>query len=188
MSQVKIPVPSNQYSHPLDCTHLTTLNFFQPLIALYQPVIKNTRINVNVGSLVRAIAMQRPAFADIKLRLRSFFVPYYSVMESFESFLTGTPFHGNVVSTAPQIQYRTIIQFLLRHVKYSFYTTESGMTDIPVDFQVSGQNKWSTDTWKQNTISLLRQLEDKHDFVCVDMSATFSWSNPNQSTKNEYED
>lgn len=178
MSQTKIPVPSNQYSHPLDCTHLTTLNFFQPLIALYQPVIKNTRINVNVGSLVRAIAMQRPAFADIKLRLRSFFVPYYSVMESFESFLTGSPFHGNVVSTAPQIQYRTIIQFLLRHVKYSFYTTESGVTDIPVVFQHSGSNKWSTDAWKQDTIALLRQLEDKHDFVCVDMSATFSWSSP----------
>lgn len=178
MSQVKIPVPSNQYSHPLDCTHLTTLNFFQPLIALYQPVIKNTRINVNVGSLVRAIAMQRPAFADIKLRLRSFFVPYYSVMESFEAFLTGSPFHGSVVSTAPQIQYRTIIQFLLRHVKYSFYKTEGGTPDIPVVFQTSGQNKWTTDEWKQNTIALLRQLEDKHDFVVLDGASNFSWSSP----------
>lgn len=177
MNQTKIPVQTSQYPHPLESTHLTTLNFFQPLVAYYQPLIENTKISVNCGSLVRAIAMQRPAYADIKLRLRAFFVPYFTVFESFESFLTGTTHKGVSVTSTPTLTLEKILLYLVKHLKVSsdLYVNEDRKN---VNLTVSGSSGYVTRSWQVESLAHLRELEKSYDVVWLEMANSSTDASP----------
>lgn len=177
MNQTKIPVQTQQFPHPLESTHLTTLNFFQPLIAYYQPLIENSKITVNCGSLVRAIAMQRPAYADIKLRLRAFFVPYYTVFEAFESFLTGSPYKGVTVSETPSVTIHTLLMYMIKHLKVdtTIFTQEDKKNVL---LHVSGGDGYVDRSWQLDSLAHIRELEKKYDVVWVDMANSSSNAAP----------
>lgn len=176
MNQTKIPVQTSQYPHPLESTHLTTLNFFQPLVAYYQPLIENTKISVNCGSLVRAIAMQRPAYADIKLRLRAFFVPYYTVFEAFESFLTGATYKGVTITSTPTLTFEKILLYLVKHLKVDpdLYVEEDRSQVL---LNVSGGQGYVARSWQVESLAKIRQLEKKYDVVWLEMTNDSSSSN-----------
>lgn len=77
----------------LSCDHVTTQEFFHLRPVYARELMPGQSISVKASSFVRLAPLFKPMFGSVKLINRAFFVPYSTVFDSFNNFLTNTPYN-----------------------------------------------------------------------------------------------
>lgn len=113
---------ANRSHNDLSGQCITTTGFFTPRVIYTKRVIPGSHIKYNVDAMTRALAMFKPAYADIETHIRAFFVPYRTIFRPFNAFITNS-FYGNVGVTAPtQVRFSEILKVLISSMCSSVYT------------------------------------------------------------------
>lgn len=98
-----------------DSVHITTNDFFYMCPAFSREVAQNEDVKVSMSCFSRATPMAKPAYVDVVVKNRAFFIPYRSVYPQFNDFLTENKSFNGAVNQAVPVFYA--IQFYgLLHV------------------------------------------------------------------------
>lgn len=79
---------SNKFD--LSCDHVTTQEFFNLRPIYNRELMPKQSINVRASSFMRMAPLFKPMFGNVKLVNRAFFVPYRTVFEGWNAFITDT--------------------------------------------------------------------------------------------------
>lgn len=107
-------------------------------------------ISVDMSVFSRATPMQKPAYVDVAIKNRAFFVPYHSVFPQFNDFLTENKSSSGIVfSTVPTFTAIQFLEFLIFENKYTadgsrMFTTAgpSSGTDCDIRFNAIGDTQY----------------------------------------------
>lgn len=148
----------------LDSVHITTNDFFYMKPAFSREVVAKEDIQVDMSCFSRATPLLKPAYADVKIVNRAFFVPYRSVYPQFNYMLTESRFEdGNIYTGVPYIKPLDIYEMYAMDASGDFthgestpflaeWSTSSQVYDISVsdngtmkylNFKPLGKQLWS---------------------------------------------
>ena len=101
----------------LDSKHVTTLGFGQLAPVYSLECVPGDHVKVNPKFLAQVAPLYKPSFGDVKVHLRSFYVPHRLVWRPFEDFIENNPSHATAVTSftqnsVPYIQVTDIISML----------------------------------------------------------------------------
>ena len=125
-----------------DSVHITTNDFFYLCPAFSREVMRDEDIKINMSVFSRATPMSKPAYVDVSIKNRAFFVPYHSVFPQFNDFLTqNKSFNGYVNQSVPTFNAMQFYSLLIDQSVYdsntnNHFTTvaDSDECDIIIDF------------------------------------------------------
>ncbi|UPW41407.1 major capsid protein [Dipodfec virus UA06Rod_12] len=83
------PSASNRTNTSLSHHHLTTIDFNQILPVQATDCIIGDEHHVEISPFIRLAPLAVPTYGDFRLRLVTFFVPYYQVFPHFDDFYSG---------------------------------------------------------------------------------------------------
>ena len=103
----------------LSCKHITTGNFMDYMISKRMRLVPTQKVDVNHQVFSRVDPLEVPTYGDSTIRTRVFWVPYRTVMPSWNDFIEdtvhnftdGTP---SLVPYAHRIKNSTFVSFLTR--------------------------------------------------------------------------
>lgn len=87
---------SNKFD--LSCDHVTTQEFFNLRPIYNRELMPKQSINVRASSFMRMAPLFKPMFGNVKLVNRAFFVPYRTVFEGWNAFITDTELQHDGIS------------------------------------------------------------------------------------------
>ena len=95
LDKVKLPI-AVAHNTPLDlsCDHITTANFMQYNVAYRKELVPGEHIEIDVETFTRMEPLVVPTFGRCNIYNRAFFVPFRSVMRSWNNFITDTPYNN----------------------------------------------------------------------------------------------
>lgn len=94
--------------------HVTTNDFFFLRAVTSREVMPHESVRCNLSTFSRAVPMERPAYVDIDIVNRAFFVPYRTVWPAFTSFYDGLPYYGKLYETVPMFKLSSLQTFIIR--------------------------------------------------------------------------
>lgn len=100
----KIGIKSATDSHTkldLSCDHYTTHSLFTTRPVYYRVLAPGQSIDINHSFMCRTAPLYRPLFGNLRVVNRAFFVPFHTVMASFENMITNTPYNVNGSTVFP---------------------------------------------------------------------------------------
>lgn len=109
-----IPLPygdKNKFSE--DTKTLTTSTFFRLKPVYVKEVVPGENVNINISSLTRLGSLQKPMYGDVKLQLRSFFVPMRLVFPSWNDFIVNTDGNNSPYTHVPTFSHAELMKALL---------------------------------------------------------------------------
>lgn len=109
-----IPLPygdKNKFSE--DTKTLTTSTFFRLKPVYVKEVVPGETVNMNISSLTRLGSLQKPMYGDVKLQLRSFFVPMRLVFPSWNEFIVNTDGNNSPYTHVPTFSHVEFMKALL---------------------------------------------------------------------------
>ena len=109
-----IPLPygeKNKFSE--DTKTLTTSTFFRLKPIYVKEVIPGENVNMTISSLTRLGSLQKPMYGDVKLQLRSFFVPMRLVFPSWNDFIVNTDGNNSPYTHVPTFSHVELMKALL---------------------------------------------------------------------------
>ena len=109
-----IPLPygeKNKFSE--DTKTLTTSTFFRLKPVYVKEVVPGENVNINISSLTRLGSLQKPMYGDVKLQLRSFFVPMRLVFPSWNDFIVNTDGNNSPYTHVPTFSHVELMKALL---------------------------------------------------------------------------
>lgn len=117
-SQVKLPKATEHFStFNLSCDHITTQDFFKIKPVYTRILVPGQSINVNVSHISRLAPLAKPFYGSVTMTNRAFFVPFRTIMEGFNEFITDTPYTqyngtSTIISSVPKVKMSTICSCL----------------------------------------------------------------------------
>lgn len=91
LNKVKIPTALDERTKlDLGCDHITTSNWFQYNVAYNKEMVPTEKLSVNMQAFTRLLPLTRPTFGRANMNNRAFFVPYRTIMPSWNEFITDT--------------------------------------------------------------------------------------------------
>ena len=148
-SQVKIPKATEHFSvFNLSCDHVTTQDFFKIKPVYSRVLVPGQSINVQMSHISRLAPLAKPFYGSVYMTNRAFFVPFRTVMEGFNEFITDTPYVTNdgsssIISSVPTVKMSVICNFLMQP-QFSTTVSPGSVKDFTVE-QTSGSGTVSSD-------------------------------------------
>ena len=112
-----IPLPygeKNKFSE--DTKTLTTSTFFRVKPIYIKECIPGEDVNINISTLTRLGSLQKPMYGDVKLQLRSFFVPMRLVFPSWNDFIVNTDGNNSPYTHVPTFSHKELMSALFGRV------------------------------------------------------------------------
>lgn len=126
--------------------HITTQDFGVNKCVMCKEMIPGDTFDANIGTFVRLAPMTLPTYANVRLYLRGYFVPFRVLMNGFYNMLTQTPYHNGSQSYTPAIP--TVSNDMIVDCFIDTYVPEVGLTYVvggssdACDFQI-GNTKYN---------------------------------------------
>lgn len=117
-SKVRVPKATEHFStFNLSCDHITTQDFFKIKPIYTRVLVPGQSINVNVSHISRLAPLAKPFYGSVTMTNRAFFVPFRTIMEGFNEFITDTIYTANdrtsvIINSVPTVKMSTICQVL----------------------------------------------------------------------------
>lgn len=117
-SNVKIPKATEHYTtFDLSCDHITTQDFFKLKPVYTRFLVPGQSINVNMSHISRLAPLTKPFYGSVTMTNRAFFVPFRTIMEGFNEFITDTPYiqangTSSIISSVPTIKMSVLCEVL----------------------------------------------------------------------------
>lgn len=112
----------------LDCSHITTQDFFKIKPVYIRPLVPGQSIDVNLSSITRLDPLFKPMYGNVNIINRAFFVPFRLLMQGFNEFITDTPYYSGSaaiqLTTLPFVKMSTLLQTFISS-DFSTETTSS---------------------------------------------------------------
>lgn len=148
-SKARVKVASNSNSKlNFNCSHLTTGDFFQFTVPYNRHLVPGQSINVDFNCFSRLAPMPVPTLSNVRFKHHAFFVPFKSVMPSWDDFITDTP---HVQYNSP-LNVGSIVPFAhrvsLQQLTESFVRLSSLCEEVPVE---SVESAYDLDVWFGST-------------------------------------
>lgn len=139
--KIMLPKATEHFStFNLSCDHVTTQDFFKLKPVYTRIMVPNQSINVNMSHITRLAPLVKPFYGNVQMINRAFFVPFRSIMEGFNEFITDTPYFGEsqngIIFNVPHIYMSDICEFFAQ-------STYSVINETSYDFaylRTSGQS------------------------------------------------
>ena len=107
----------------LGCDHITTANFMQFNVAYTKEMVPKEKISINMETFTRLNPMPVPTFGRAKINNRAFFVPFRTIFDGWNEFITDTPAPGvngpKILNSVPIVRNSTLVSILLEGSLYS---------------------------------------------------------------------
>lgn len=140
-----IPLPygdKNKFSE--DTKTLTTSTFFRLKPVYVKEVVPGENVNINISSLTRLGSLQKPMYGDVKLQLRSFFVPMRLVFPSWNDFIVNTDGNNSPYTHVPTFSHTELMKALLGQSTFDTSTRiDITNPELPNDFVFVEKMQWS---------------------------------------------
>lgn len=115
--KINLPFVGKKNRFAFNSNHETTLNFGSFVPVYGRDLAPNETLTVDTRLFARVAPMLVPTFGDVRIKMHSYFVPYTSVWDYFDDFITGrmTPTPDGSVgdfmqyTTPPVIYNRTLV-------------------------------------------------------------------------------
>ena len=154
-SQVKIPKATEHFAtFNLSCDHVTTQDFFKIKPIYSRVMVPGQSINVQMSHISRLAPLAKPFYGSVYMTNRAFFVPFRTIMEGFNEFITDTPYvmtdgSSSILSSVPTVKMSVICNFLLQP-QFSTAVSIGEGTDFTV-VKASGSSSVTVD-YKYTTL------------------------------------
>ena len=108
--KIKIPKATEHYStFNLSCDHITTQDFFKIKPIYTRVMVPGQSINVDISHISRLAPLAKPFYGSVIMTNRAFFVPFRTIMEGFNEFITDTPYvtssgAGSIINSVPTVK------------------------------------------------------------------------------------
>lgn len=142
----------------LSCSHYTTLNYGHLVPVYCSELVPGDKFHINASYFARTAPMALPTYTPTFLNLRAFFVPYRSVWNLFDNFITRSPAVINAekkfVKTVPFIYPYYLLKLLLDHYTDNAWFADDETADgfdFVTNMHHPSQSVWNTA--KQHWIS-----------------------------------
>lgn len=158
--KVRIPLPIGEKNVFDESTKsITTSDFFKLKPIYIKEVLPGEDVDIDVTSLTRLAALQKPMYGDVKINLKSFFVPMRVVFPRWNDFISNTNGDNSVVTHVPTFSNKDILTMMFQAHSPEFNAYTSG-TSIPyvVSQWVTGEDLTSAATTSDHV------LTTKYDF------------------------
>lgn len=146
--KIKVPKATEHYStFNLSCDHITTQDFFKIKPVYTRVMVPGQSINVDMSHISRLAPLAKPFYGSVSMTNRAFFVPFRTIMEGFNEFITDTPYVGSngaaaIINSVPIVKMSVLCHTFVGE-KFSVRST----TGQP-DFVVPGEQDGTTQPYK----------------------------------------
>lgn len=119
--KIKIPKATEHYStFNLSCDHITTQDFFKIKPVYTRVMVPGQSINVDMSHISRLAPLAKPFYGSVTMTNRAFFVPFRTIMEGFNEFITDSPYIGSngvntLINKVPTVKMSSICKALTRN-------------------------------------------------------------------------
>lgn len=97
LSKISIPVATKEVNHfNLSCRNTTTMDFFKIKPVYTRELMPKSKFKMNLGLFSRLAPMVKPAYVDVNFVSRAFFVPFRTIMEGWNEFITDTQYKQQI--------------------------------------------------------------------------------------------
>lgn len=158
--KVRMPLPIGDKNVFDESTKsITTSDFFKLKPIYIKEVLPGEDVDIDVTSLTRLAALQKPMYGDVKINLKSFFVPMRVVFPRWNDFISNTNGDNSFVTHVPTFSNKSILEMMFQAHSPEFNAYVSG-TSIPyvVSQWVTGEDLTSAATTSDHV------LTTKYDF------------------------
>lgn len=138
LSKIGIRTAKNK-KNKLDLSrdHITTSDFFQICPTFIQELVPGQSINVKAATFTRLSPLVNPMYGRCRIVNRAFFVPYRTIMDGWNEFITDTPYRGQIISQPITLRYQDIISvFIQTPGHYTTVVTQTPGITVPYDFSI----------------------------------------------------
>lgn len=117
--KIKIPKATEHYStFNLSCDHITTQDFFKIKPVYTRVMVPGQSINVDMSHISRLAPLAKPFYGSVTMTNRAFFVPFRTIMEGFNEFITDTPYvtssgAGSIIYSVPTVKMSVLCKSLV---------------------------------------------------------------------------
>lgn len=117
--KIKIPKATEHFStFNLSCDHITTQDFFKIKPVYSRILVPGQSINVDMSHISRLAPLAKPFYGSVTMTNRAFFVPFRTIMEGFNEFITDTPYvlgdgSSSIISSVPTVKMSVICSLLM---------------------------------------------------------------------------
>lgn len=151
----KINIPTaidSRNSFDLSCDHVTTMNFMESRVTYCKEVMPGETTHINVESFTRLSPLVVPTFGRMSIIHRAFFVPFRTVFNQWNAFITRSFYNGVAVTRVPYVYNSTIDSLLIMN------QLSETVTSGAFDFADSNGNKHKFTVKGRNIYNLLVSL------------------------------
>lgn len=106
------PAASKLNKFDLSYSHLTTCDFGQCLPILSRPLIPRDNFDVSTSLFSRNLPLDFPLYGRAFFRLHSFFVPFHTLADDFEAWVSGQNQLSNALAVTRKIRLATLFSAL----------------------------------------------------------------------------
>lgn len=97
LSKISIPVATKEVNHfNLSCRNTTTMDFFKIKPVYTRELMPKSKFKMNLGVFSRLAPMVKPAYVDVNFVSRAFFVPFRTIMEGWNEFITDSQYKQQI--------------------------------------------------------------------------------------------
>lgn len=135
--KISIPKATEHFStFNLSCDHITTQDFFKIKPIYSRIMVPGQSINVDMSHISRLAPLAKPFYGSVSMTNRAFFVPFRTIMEGFNEFITDTPYviaNGTpvIINSVPTFKMSELCNCLLDNAFSS--TIKTGTPDFVVN-------------------------------------------------------
>lgn len=147
--RIKTAVDSN-VKLDLSCNHISTANFMQFNVAYKKELVPGEKIKINMETFTRLAPMPVPTFGRANINNRAFFVPFRTVWDGWNDFITDTVHVTGVASQSgdaiggvgisskvPTFRNVSFVRAFLGNEEYA-EVLSSGLGEEPSVYDISG--------------------------------------------------
>lgn len=117
--KIKIPKATEHYStFNLSCDHITTQDFFKIKPVYTRFMVPGQSINIDMSHISRLAPLAKPFYGSVTMTNRAFFVPFRTIMEGFNEFITDTPYVSSsgvasIINSVPTVKMSVLCNSLV---------------------------------------------------------------------------
>lgn len=114
--RIKIPTAvDGRYDHNLDFVHLTTQDFFGLRVLRAVEVMPNADFDIDLSVTGKCEPLVLPTYANVSTKVNAFFVPFRTVFQNWNAFITDTKERLYSTSAVPVYTMGRLVSALMKH-------------------------------------------------------------------------
>lgn len=128
--RIKIPTAvDGRYDHNLDFVHLTTQDFFGLRVLRAVEVMPNADFDIDLSVTGKCEPLVLPTYANVSANVNAFFVPFRTVFQNWNAFITDTKERVYSTTAVPLYTMGRLVSSLMKHVVLNDPSASDGFDD-----------------------------------------------------------